>query len=550
MVSGKLLKDASVLINSRPSAIGTIQKSVVTRNIAILGFAEDQIRQYVQQCLEDNLSSKFLNELYSHEALKSLACVPVNLSILIHVFKQSGEKLPNSWTKLYQQYVLYKLSHYNSKMTGTIEVLVDLNNIPSYIEGSLDALRKVAYSELLCDKFTFTEDKMRQYYGKTIEMDYDGMGLLQVENLLLHRKCYRTFSFLHRTVQEFVAAWQLTSLKPDEQCRVIIEILQNNSINSEMLVVFYAGLTQLRIINFKTILSAIIERINPRVFNASRGIMNLFYKGAIMTTYVAAMIHASDYHDKFVGDAYSIEMLIVLITCCAEAKNPTACRILCTSSIFYSGGCYIKIPHSALASHVMYSLSYCIAHSGKQWHVECPTLKIDDIECLRKSCDASKISVDLTWLHTQVGRRQIDCFITLIQSQCCIRILNLNGSDHFDDYCVAVLSNALLHTEHLTHLGLNNCTVSSNGLLTIAQMLQTNNVLKAITLEENTFSRDAIKIALQEMTTNTMLRVMAVDQSLVDSDLRMMLSKFNKNRKISLTFDPYAAAFRFSNLFK
>jgi len=89
MVSGKVLKNASVLITSRPwpSAIGTIQKSVVTRNIAILGFSECQMKQYLQQCLEDSCFND------SCEVLKSLACVPVNLSILIHVFKQCGEKL-------------------------------------------------------------------------------------------------------------------------------------------------------------------------------------------------------------------------------------------------------------------------------------------------------------------------------------------------------------------------------------------------------------------------------------------------------------------------
>ena len=38
MISGKLLKDASILITTSPSAIGTIQKSVVTRNIAMLKF--------------------------------------------------------------------------------------------------------------------------------------------------------------------------------------------------------------------------------------------------------------------------------------------------------------------------------------------------------------------------------------------------------------------------------------------------------------------------------------------------------------------------------
>ena len=35
--------------------------------------------------------------------------------------------------------------------------------------------------------------KMQEHYSQPIEVDYDGMGSLQVENFLLHKKCYRTF---------------------------------------------------------------------------------------------------------------------------------------------------------------------------------------------------------------------------------------------------------------------------------------------------------------------------------------------------------------------
>jgi len=69
---------------------------------------------------------------------------------------------------------------------------------------------------------------MQQHYGQPIEVDYDGMELLQVENLLLHKKCYRTFSFLHRTVKEFAAAWYLAMLNSDEQSTIFTAMLQNN----------------------------------------------------------------------------------------------------------------------------------------------------------------------------------------------------------------------------------------------------------------------------------------------------------------------------------
>ena len=53
-IARKILKKGSVLITSRPSSIGSIQKKFITRNIAILGFSEDQIEQYIDQCFLDS----------------------------------------------------------------------------------------------------------------------------------------------------------------------------------------------------------------------------------------------------------------------------------------------------------------------------------------------------------------------------------------------------------------------------------------------------------------------------------------------------------------
>ena len=69
------------------------------------------------------------------------------------------------------------------------------------------------------------------------------MGLLQVENFLLHKSCHRTFSFIHRTVQEFAAACCLITQLPDEQIRDMIE---NKRCNHKVIMVFYAELTSLK----------------------------------------------------------------------------------------------------------------------------------------------------------------------------------------------------------------------------------------------------------------------------------------------------------------
>ena len=536
IISGKVLKDASILITSRPSSIGTIQKSVVSRNIAILGFSEDQIKQYLQHCLEGDLRKRFLTELDHHVALKSLACIPVNLSILVHVFKQCGKKLPSSWTELYQQYFLFKLSHYNLRTGNAKKIFENLDELPHYILHTLKALSKVAFSELRNDKFTFYEEQIQQHPGQVIPMDFDGMGLLQVENHIMQKSNHRTFSFLHRTIQEFAAAWYLSQLHRDEQRMLLIDIMENKANNYEMVLVFYAGITGLKTIDLEAILSAVIKKelLSKFAVSAMSLDLKLVFKSSKAAKYFRITAMAEEYYSIVTSKTFSCETLLVLITCCAEAQNPAACRTLCNSDLFYRDACYIHVPDSALTSQVLSSLSYCIVNSGKKWRVDCPHLHINDILCLHKFFDTNKICGELTAMHTHAGKQEIEHFMMLVQSQCQLRYLDLSGSISIDDYCVTVLADILACNNYLIILQLRNCNISPTGLLTIAKMLQTNNVLEWINLEKNSFSRDDLKTALQEMTNNSSLVFLEVDWSLIDKTFKELLVKFNQNRETHL----------------
>jgi len=109
---------------------------------------------------------------------------------------------------------------------------------------------------------------------------------------------------------------------------------------------------------------------------------------------------------------------------------------------------------------------------------------------IRKDLETGEIDGELAMLHMQVSTIQINSLATLIQSQHCIHILELNYSNNFDDYCVTVLANVLACNKYLTHFELRGCNISFNRLLTNAKMLQTNNVLIMLALNDNDFNSD------------------------------------------------------------
>ena len=536
MISGKVLKKGNVLITSRPSSIGSIQKRFITRHIAILGFTEDQIEQYLDHCfadssneLKDSLKYKFLLQLNTNPKLKSLAYVPVNLSILVHVFKQYGGRLPSTLTELYKQYVLLKLSLYNQKISNDNFVFTELDSIPVYISESLNKLCELAYGGLKTEKLHFTQNEMQKLY-QSVPLDYDGMGLLQVENHMLNRGSYKTYNFIHRTVQEFLAAWHMT--QTPEQKIDVSEHFQDK--NFEIPFIFYAGLTRFKCLEF-TIFLPFINSYNNRRSRVMKLFENvgLIFLRVFLRSYNTGNFF-SLYADAGMYSEHNGHGLLVLIACCAEAKNPAACRAFSNSELFHSNACYINIPYLAVTSQLLCSLSYCIAHSAKDWLVNCDhPLSEQDILSLQKYLiDPDDISGKLMSLTTTTSKREIEFLVTFFQPNFCLFHLDLSDSPEFGDYCATLLAKTLELNHSLVILSLNHCDISSEGILAIGDMLCINNMIEIIHLQDNRFSCDDLVQVLVKLENNFTLTFMLVDESLQKLQLvKRQLALCNRGRR-------------------
>ena len=547
LISGEVLKKCDIIITSRPSSIGIIKKIFITRHIAILGFSDDQIEQYLDCCfvdssneLKDGLKHRFLVQLNSNPALKSLAYVPVNLSILVYVFTEHGAKLPSTLTELYQQYVLLKLSLYNQRISNDTGRLAEIDSLPVYISESLNKLGEIAYIGLKSQKLHFTQNEMQKLY-QSIPLDYDGMGLLQVDNHMLNRDSYKTYNFIHRTCQEFLAAWHMTKL-PDQ--KHFIENLQLE--HFEMVLVFFAGLTGFKLFDSAEF-SLLVGKHKTSRFEIK--MMNILIKALVKDNTFKSMVIREGTVDIY-SQENNQHRLLVLVACCAEAKNPAACIALSNSELFHRDNCFVNIPDSAVTSHLLTSLSYCIAHSGKDWIVRCDKVlsNYDIINLQKHLIDLNETSGNLIDLKAKTNKTAINYFVTFFQPHFTLHHLDLSYSD-FDDDCVIILCEAVKLNCSVIVLDLPNCGISSKGVIAIAGMLQVNNTLKFIDLEDNKFSSDDLVEVLVIMKNNTTLRVIVVNNKLLQEPVKKKLAVFNKKRRHALKLDANQLL-RFSGLFK
>ena len=536
IIAGKVLRKISVLITSRPSSIGSIQKKFITRNIAILGFSEDQIEQYIDQCFldsnhgpKDTLKYRFMAQLNSNPLLKSFAYVPVNLSILVYVFTQYESQLPDTLTELYQHYVLLKLSLYNQRQSDEYMRFTELDCLPDYISEGLNKLCELAYGGINNQKLYFTQNDIEKLY-QPVPLEYDGMGLLQVDNYMLRRGSNKTYHFIHKTVQEFLAAIHMTKI-PDQKS--LLQCFQNKQL--EMVFIFYAGLTGFNHLNAVELFTTCIHEqhptVTPPLFNKFMRFMALSYQkncGAWL------LYENKLFRSQLRTEEYNMHQISVLIACCAEAKNPAVCAALSNSSLFHRDFCYVNFSASIVTSQLLSSLSYCIAYSGKKWSVCCnSTLSEQDVMSLQKHLiDAIDITGQLVALESKINNSNVmHLFVEIfLQPHTTLSKLDLSGSE-FDEDCITILSEGLRLNGSVIILELSNCNISSKGILTIAEMLCYNNTLQHINLECNKFAIEAFVKLLKIVKSNTTLRMMKVESSVYNKQIKQQLVIFNRNRK-------------------
>jgi hypothetical protein len=213
LVHGRLLRGITILTTSRPTAQHLFRDLNFERTVEVLGFFEEQIKQYVFKfCDNDSTSNWIWNQIQGSAEMCSLCYIPVNSYIVCLTLKESiendesglqlHESLNNksslgTITELYKRAVKVLLYRHHPKyrsQTRPSDYLII--PFPKELEKDLMELKKVA-KKGICDDQLIFERTSRDEFG-----DLANCGLFTK----LPDKQRNLFCFLHLTLQEFLAA--------------------------------------------------------------------------------------------------------------------------------------------------------------------------------------------------------------------------------------------------------------------------------------------------------------------------------------------------------
>ena len=211
----QLLPECTIILTTRPVAKATFRSICqprIDKHVEIIGFTEEERVRYITEVFskEPELQVNFLKYMFHVPHIKSMMYIPLNCAIIAQVYYESQSNhhlaIPRTRTQLYKALTHSLLVRHMKTKESNCEYLsmlpegLDEENIERF--KTLAKFAFDTYHKGESRKVTFFKEDIPEglvhfgFMNESTEM-YAGKGVEQ------------TFSFLHLSLQEYLAAWHL-----------------------------------------------------------------------------------------------------------------------------------------------------------------------------------------------------------------------------------------------------------------------------------------------------------------------------------------------------
>ena len=247
LLRGDVLTASTVIIASRPNASLELRKNVHTRG-EVLGFLKEQIDQYIDTSYPTNpfKATEVKAYLHDNQNIRHMCYVPLHLVMIIFIYdnrQENAKSLPKTEADVYNIFTRMSLVRYFIKKGREIKIK-DLELLPPQELLLVRGISKLAYTITADSRTSILSEEVLSLRGEWSNTDIANLGILVMDKKENESGPEYIFSFIHLTNQEFLAAYHVSRLPPDEQLKAIRE----HVVQPHMAVVlkFFCGLTKLQ----------------------------------------------------------------------------------------------------------------------------------------------------------------------------------------------------------------------------------------------------------------------------------------------------------------
>ena len=220
LINKSYLPEAMVVVTSRPAAISAYLPNTSSfKKIEVFGFSSKEIFEYIDNfpfSVSNNVEpmpKKLRIYLESHPGVLDLCYLPVNVAIICFLYDYDP-KLPETQTEMYKLFttsiIIRQLKQYNPSFK--LQSLEDLKDEEEKLFKKLCsiAFEMMANFRKVMSRGEFTADSQLSLGLVTTDISAHWSGEYQ-----------NSYSFLHLTLQEFLAAYHISKASQEKQKEVI-----------------------------------------------------------------------------------------------------------------------------------------------------------------------------------------------------------------------------------------------------------------------------------------------------------------------------------------
>ena len=586
IVEGHLLRGATVLTTTRPTAVSDLTGFDFDKTFEILGFASEQVEEYVdnftKNAAKKDTGKKIWEHISTNMNIFSLCYVPVNLfivcSCLLEVLNfenlSTGVGLPTKLTHIYQMATKLFFFRHNEQYRDKRLHREDIESKDWPPE--FKPLAKIAFDGIRERKLIFSSNEV----SKDV-----------VQSALFHRlpdrktapfKHEAQFCFIHLTMQEFLAAKHIVDTMKEAELRRFVADHINKG-EWQMVMQFVAGLLgdgdEPSINIFTELLSKTTDEKDERKLmdykrddsverrtvtcwptsgekHLAVTLMKCIYEnnesGSVVQSKLEEIgFNAVDFRECRLAPADCTAVVHVLKSCQQislinlSGNNIGSLGCVEIVKLFDNGNCKLSslnLQDNNITAEGVKQLSNALVNSNcklSSLNLGCNNISDEGVKQLsnalvNSNCKLSSLNLARNNI-TDEGVKQLSN--TLVNSNCKLSSLDL-GHNNITDEGVKQLSNALVNNNcKLSSLNLGFNNITDEGVKQLSNALVNNNCkLSSLNLMQNNITDEGVK-QLSNALVNNNCKLSSLDlrlNNITDEGVKQLSNALvNNNCKLS-----------------
>ena len=245
----QFIPDAMVIVASRPVATAGLRRDcVITKHIEVIGFSKNQIYEYIERFPFENSAKsemsakdKLKTYLKVHQNIQHMCYLPVHAAMVCFLHQYS-ECVPDTETKIYEEFTRLILLRCLSRSDENAQ-LPSLSSLCAHQAEWFKKICHLAFDMTIQSKHVVHQrDTKVPLSPDCSHGDECGLGLVTIDHTVAMFGLTNTHTFLHLTLQEYLAAYHIASQEEDEQIKILQEHVKKDHMSNVL--VFYCGMTQ------------------------------------------------------------------------------------------------------------------------------------------------------------------------------------------------------------------------------------------------------------------------------------------------------------------